>query len=533
MVVLSTVVALALSAGIASGDEALVQREMEAVIASLDAGAYQKSVDVPEQVVLAYEWAQGRTPNPEEFHTLLGMSSELNLKPSDLLSFAIRGSEPSITWEMCAAFVARKTPRPNPSGRTKALAADLLKASPRDDSYVPVKSQAKPAPAKSEPGVAYNTYFGYLHAHSELSDGEGTPPAAYASARSAGMDFFALTDHAELLLLWPWQDKWDQLKSAADGADAPGEFAALWGFEWSSPLYGHATVVNSDDFTDCLSSFRLVQFYDWLAARPDAFGRFNHPGCFDYAIADLLHFRLFGQAVTQMVGVECWNEDDGFDRYFYGGSWNSAETYIDQANLNGWRVAPLGGEDNHYADWGRMGRFRTAVLATELTRDAIAEAYMSRRFYATEDDNLCLDFRCGGYPMGSVLDGQARVFEVRAYDRDGESFEEVRLYRNGQMIESRPVTGADIFETFEDTAAEPAYYYVIVKQADDSDSNGRDDEAISSPIWFGEMDGMKSGCYSPLFKEQPASAGLTDLAVWLLAAGALAKAGRTYKNRIE
>jgi hypothetical protein len=29
-----------------------------------------------------------------------------------------------------------------------------------------------------------------------------------------------------------------------------------------------------------------------------------------------------------------------------------------------------------------------------------------------------------------------------------------------------------------------AYYYVIVTQGDDNDGNGRNDEAISSPIWI-------------------------------------------------
>ena len=522
MVVMSLVAGLAVLVGTVGMEQELIRQEMEGAIASLDSGAYEKSVVVPEQIVLAYEWAQGRTPTPDEFHSLLGLWPELGLKPSDLLSFAIRGNERAITWDMCRDFVARKSARLQPSARTKALAAELLNTPPgKDEGRGPSKASAGRAAAKSEPGVAYNTYFGYLHAHSELSDGEGSPDEAYASARSAGMDFFALTDHAELLLMWPWDDKWEQLRSAADGADAPGKFAALWGFEWSSPLYGHVTVVNSEDYTDCLSSFRPVQLYDWLADRPDSFGRFNHPGYYGYAIADLLHFRLFENVVTQMVGVECWNEDDGFDKYYYDGNWEGPESYLDRANLNGWRVAPLGGEDNHRADWGRMGRFRTAVLATELTREAIAEAHVSRRFYATEDDNLCLDFRCGGYPMGSMLDGQAREFEVLAHDRDGEGFEEVRLYRNGQLIESRSVTGGDVFEVFDDASAEVAYYYVIVKQGDDSDANGRNDEAISSPIWFGNVGGAKSGCYSPLFKEQPASAAWSDLAVLMLAAGAL------------
>jgi len=504
-------------------DKNVVRGEMETVIASLDSENYAKAADAPEQIVLAYEWAQQRPPTPEEFHILLGLWHDLGLKSSEVLAFAIRGSRPEITWEMCAEFLARKSPAAQSSPRMKALAQDLMNTPvlPQLPKAAPSPPPARP-PAKDAPGAAYNTYFGYLHAHSELSDGTGTPEEAYAGARDAGLDFFALTDHAELMRLWPWENDWGHARAAADAADEPGRFAALWGFEWSSPLYGHLNVINSQDYTDCLARFRLEDFYDWLVKRPEAFGRFNHPGSFDFTIFDLLHFRLFEHAVPQMVGVECWNGDDGFDVYHYAGNWTGPEPYIDLANLKGWRVGALGAEDNHRADWGRMGQFRTGVLATELTRDGIVDAYLNRRFYATEDGNLCLDFRCAGYPMGSVLDGGPRVFEVSAYDRDGETFEEVRLYRNGELIETRAVSGADVSESFEDASTAKAYYYVIVKQTDDSDANGRNDEAISSPIWFEQLEGVKFGCYSAGLEAEPASAGLGSLAVLALAAVILA-----------
>jgi hypothetical protein len=70
----------------------------------------------------------------------------------------------------------------------------------------------------SEPGAAYNIYFGSLHNHSTLSDGDGSPSAAYAHARDvAGLDFFSLADHAEnLILTWPWEpSKYEELVDTA------------------------------------------------------------------------------------------------------------------------------------------------------------------------------------------------------------------------------------------------------------------------------------------------------------------------------
>jgi len=145
----------------------------------------------------------------------------------------------------------------------------------------------------------------------------------------------------------------------------------------------------------------------------------------------------------------------------------------------------LGAEDNHRGNWGTVNEFRTAILAEELTREAIIDGYRNRRFYATEDKDLKLDFRVQGYPMGSRLSGvDHRTFEVAACDGSNDTFGEVRFYRNGVLMQTRIVDGNCIAVSFNDSFVAAAYYYVIVQQNDDNDGNGRNDEAISSPIWI-------------------------------------------------
>ena len=81
--------------------------------------------------------------------------------------------------------------------------------------------------------------------------------------------------------------------------------------------------------------------------------------------------------------------------------------------------------------------------------------------------------------------GQRRRFSVQAWDAGGDTFEEVRLYRDGNLLETRPASGRFVRVWFDDSSATGSrYYYVIVTQTDDSDGNGRNDEAISSPIWI-------------------------------------------------
>lgn len=478
-------------------DAAAIQDGIGQAVAALQASGAGKAVDDPERLVAMYILAHDAPPAPEIFLAIRALIDEWNLGAEEVLSLVIRGDQPRPSWDQCRRFVEgfrgkglRMDPRARRSAERlaatdpRAIVASVaakesaLQALPGD--------QTPPADAPAAP-QSYSTYFGYLHSHSALSlDATGDPYEAYRTARDvAGLDFFALTDHAEFLVIWPWDDKWDTLRDAADVADRPGAFAALWGFEWSNPVLGHVTVLNSEDFVTSLAPFGLGEFYAWLSAEPDAFGVFNHPGDFDFIGVEFYRFAHFPIAERQMTGIEVWNTNTGFDRYYYSGSWSSDLPYYDLANQRGWRVGASGGQDNHRADWGLTNDFRVGVLAEELTRDGIAEAFLARRFYATEDSGLHLDFRSSGHPMGSRLTELPRAFTVTAWDAEGDAFAEVRLLRNGVVIETAKVAGNPVEAAFTDPDGQgDDYYYVIVAQTDDSSGSARGDEAISAPIWF-------------------------------------------------
>jgi hypothetical protein len=499
LLLLVVLVSLASASHAAPGqppDADSIQSEMERLIDYLDGPAYARAVPWGQHVVLAYRLAQGQDPTAFEFFLFGALRADIGFSRSAVLSVALRGDEPYPTWGQCRDFLQRVRPSDFRPDAAVQWAAQHLAAVPRSEiaatlagmaaapgSEAPQATSSVPA---ATPGTEYNTYFGYLHAHSQLSDGQGTPLEAYEYARDAGqLDFFALTDHGELLMLWPWSHKWEQLVDAAQQTYQPGTYATLWGFEWSNPLLGHLNIINSADYTQCLSNFRISGIYDWLVARPEAFGRFNHPGDFDWLGIEFLHLWRYDSAVPQMVGIENWNSGEGFDHYYYNGSWNNDYSYWDVGNRKGWILGSLGAQDNHDPDWGTMNDFRTAVLAEELTRESVADAYRNRRFYATEDSDLSLDLRCQGYPMGSQLSGVPRQFDVSACDGSGDTFQEVRLYRNGDLLETQPVSGDCFQATFTDPAPTGSdYYYVIVRESDDNDGNGRNDEAISSPIWI-------------------------------------------------
>ena len=89
---------------------------------------------------------------------------------------------------------------------------------------------------------SYNVYFGYLHSHTGISDGSGTPRQAYAMAQRAGLDFFGTSEHD----YYPndmTETDWSSINAAADSYNRDGSFTALVGFEWTSDEYWWVSVV--------------------------------------------------------------------------------------------------------------------------------------------------------------------------------------------------------------------------------------------------------------------------------------------------
>ena len=92
------------------------------------------------------------------------------------------------------------------------------------------------------PGCAtYRVYWGDVHGHTELSDGQGSPEAYLQYARDvARLDFVIPTDH-DFGHGPPWRlsrDDWHHLQTAAERFTVDGRFVAIAGYEWTSqPKY--------------------------------------------------------------------------------------------------------------------------------------------------------------------------------------------------------------------------------------------------------------------------------------------------------
>ncbi len=322
----------------------------------------------------------------------------------------------------------------------------------------------------------YYIYYGDLHNHTNISDGSGTPAEAYYYARNkAGLDFFAISDHC--LYLSP--ENWKTIREAADGSNEDSVFVALWGFEWTSSLYGHCTVIGTDDYCSAYdpSTDSFSELCSWLSAR-DGAAFFNHPGRL-YLESE---FNLFSDTPSEkFVGMELWNNAYDF-RYYYNNDGffpnDNRKGFFDEALSRGWKIGAAGSGDNHSATWGTANDFRLAVIAAGLTREEIMSALRNRMFYSTLDKNLMLSFTIDNKPMGSTVRGGRHTLRIIAEDCDCEKFSEYVVYNSDHNIVRAGTLNSGFLDiSFDYKTDKDDYCYVIVKQVDA-------DEAISSPVWI-------------------------------------------------
>lgn len=311
-------------------------------------------------------------------------------------------------------------------------------------------------------------YFGNLHSHTSYSDGEGTPEEAFSWARDLGLDFYAITDHAEQMSDKEWADTGER----ADEFYDPGSFVAMRGFEWSQPMAGHINVFGTNEFTSAIKTTSLNRMYGWIDEH-DALAQFNHPGREEGPfVEDFNDIAFDSRAVDNMVSIERGSKSK-IDKYY---------EYYPKALQNGWIVGPADNWDNH-----KLGGnpHRTAIIAEELTREALYEALASRRIYSTDDSNLRVVFRCNGEWMGSEVQGDQLSFDVVVEDDEPIKRLEI-LNERGDVVLSMDADSSSVEWRPELEAKDRAYYLRVFE----IDANGDEPEApeglqiaVTAPVW--------------------------------------------------
>ena len=327
------------------------------------------------------------------------------------------------------------------------------------------------------------TLFGDIQQHSAHSDGVGSADEVYQRARYRyGDDFVALTDHEAFLGKRTGPGEWEYLQRVADRYDVPGAFATLLAYEWTGKAYpgpGHKCVyyprrglpiVSRDDVPE---GKRLVS-----AVR--ALGGFASPHHIGWTGADGDGHDDEGQPLWEICSCHgCYEHAE----HPLGQRGELRDQMADVMLKSGKRFGFTASSDSHGLLW-HHGESRkrdpyrtglTGVQARAVSRDAIMEALVARRCYATSGAKILLDVSADGEPMGSVLpDREGAEFEVRAVGTAAiDRIELVGPY--GVLAQAQ---GHDSEASLRAPAAAPYVYARIVQ---------RDGEmAWASPVFFGD-----------------------------------------------
>lgn len=473
---LITGILFSFSSTFAQSDKSTLQERVERALKKID----EAKIDITEHdfVTSMYQQIMDRNPSEEELKLgvllLKGDGMDHKIEKSHFIEqlIVLRENVDELTWDHVEKNLRLIE-------RLKLNAKPLEGVYPKYVEPVEEKEEKRYLPKVSHSG-RFTAYYGYLHAHTEFSDGRGEAINAYKMARDeAKLDFFAVTDHSELLHFWPWSKKYKKLKSIANAFNKDHKFAALYGFEWSHPILGHFNVVNTEKYTSAIIKPTMGSLMKWLGKRDWAFGRFNHPGRINkkYWPYEFRKLKVYNKALENVVGIEMWNKNDRLKSYLETrGSFREGLNFLENAISEGWYVGAVGGQDNHDADWGLRNDWRVGVWANELTRQEIINSYFARRTFATEDKNAAISFRINGAEMGSRLSAGTYPGTVQFSDRDGESFEHVKLVKNTKTIAEHKITENGNFN-FKVNGAVGDFFYVVATQKDG-------DVLLSSPIWI-------------------------------------------------
>lgn len=369
-------------------------------------------------------------------------------------------------------------------------------------------------------------YRGAMHEHSSYSDGDiySIPADYYAMGRERGLDFMASSEHSDTLddgvfiavggdcfstpdglltCLTPVRDdtlaKWEATAIQTEAA-SNRDFLAIRGFEWTSDRFGHINVYFSHNFTNAKTDAGYVatmeSFWDWFTRAPtavsafggsatspvpfggggDGLAHFNHPSskCLDGGDqgCNWNDYTLIPDAVDRLFGMELYNGGGRRDQF--------ALDFV-RALDKGWRLSPVGVEDEHGIEWGQAHLAKTITLATELSNAAFKQAWLNRRTYAVIGDlDLRIDIDVAGQTMGSRFQcttGTTLEYAASVRHADGSTFTgELQLISNTGEITAVSVT--EHLQTTLTATSESRYYFLRINDAEGQSL------AFAAPIWI-------------------------------------------------
>ncbi|MCK5803964.1 MAG: DUF3604 domain-containing protein [Lentisphaeria bacterium] len=231
--------------------------------------------------------------------------------------------------------------------------------------------------------------------------------------------------------------EWAEFQQVTRAQNTPGEFVAFPGYEWQgNARWGDHNVVLREEGTEICQARTLPDLYAALR-RIDAIAIPHHTAYMPGMRAP--HWKACDTSISpysEIFSVHGCSETDeerpGLRRNPHMGPGTADGTYR-AALLRGLRLGAICSTDNWTNMPGHWGHGLMAVLAPELTREALWEAFRARRVYGVTGDRIELDFTCNDAPMGSILPyTKARQLRVHAVACD--EIDKIEILRDERVI---------------------------------------------------------------------------------------------------
>lgn len=385
--------------------------------------------------------------------------------------------------------------------------------------------QATTNPIRTGPaaGRGADVLWGYIHGHTELSDGAGTTDNYFTCMRDGcGLDFGALGDHDHLFETT--DDMWRQARDATIAYHEPGKFVTLSGYEWAKWRQNGDGDRNVYYLEDGRPMYRSDDGH--CASPPELFAALanetamvipHHPAeignhC-DYKDHDPEKQRLVEIYSNWGSSERSVNDGNPYPVRHTRRTGDMADDagevpsgFVQRALALGCRIGFTAGGDDHLGHPGVQRAERTApwqyntgifsVQAGETTREAIWQALWQRRCVGTTGARMIVDFEVASAPMGSELSLAERPElrsrrDVRVTVHGTAPIHRIEIVRGNREVHVHPGAGEDATlawtdeEEFDAIAMPPAdhcptpfcFYYLRVTQTDG-------EMAWASPVWI-------------------------------------------------
>ncbi len=354
-------------------------------------------------------------------------------------------------------------------------------------------------------------FFGDLHTHAPgalspshrphgpfMAHGVGTYAEAFRYARDVsgldcvGVAWFPPPQNIESLWSVPRADDWEEYQEVIAQFHEPGRFAPLVAVELSDPTAGHRVILYPDAGKRVTTS-KIEEIWPALERTgavvvPHHINVTSEGGYQNWRVQDWHRHNAAYQTVLEIAQNRgAFETDEPGGATVIGGGGASAQ----DALAMGHRLGFVGGTDSHHAQPGRntcsmagvdfhdhVTGGLTAVIAPELTREAIIEALRERRCYATTGARIVLAFQVDGHGMGEEFTAAKREVAVTARVLGAAPLERLEVVCNGSAVLSQSATDrvATLAETLTLTEGQTSYFYLRATQNDGH-------MAWSSPVW--------------------------------------------------